>query len=87
MFLGSASSEFFPPMSLYAGNFTRHEADPAEGNPSTNIIEEFRLGNKIGIAQSAPSAMLHQEWGRSVKCDQSENGFETEWRDVPDVTE
>jgi hypothetical protein len=22
--------------------------------------------------------------GRSLRCDQSENGFETEWRDVPD---
>jgi hypothetical protein len=57
MFLGSASSEFFPTMSFYAGNSTRHEADPPT---STNIIEEFRLGNKIGIAQSAPSAMLQQ---------------------------
>ena len=28
----------------------------------------------LRIASQLPSAMLQQEWGRSVKCDQSENG-------------
>jgi hypothetical protein len=72
MFFGSAS-EFFPAyVRKHPATYDRacgRSVKPAgalkrlaEENPSTNTIEELRLGSKIDIAQSAPSsAMLQQD--------------------------